>query len=1146
MEAAAAAVGPDRGAFAPREIGGGRDLSREELLEAPVHWPRPSLLEAPLRTLRGAGPKLSESAAGLDLETIGDVLAHLPRDHRDAAEIAGLGDLRLGEEATVLVEVRTTGRAHRVRGRRLTILEAEVADESGAAKAVWFNRAWLADRLTAGARLLLRGKLDKRGFTVSQHEFVDADPEGGAEPDRRAGTPGAQPPPGLHTTGIVPVHPAGEGVNPQRLREWAWQALGLAQHAPEALPARLRVEMRLPGVADALLACHFPERAPDAEEARNRLAFEELLLYQASLASRRSARRAGRRALRLDPGAGDAVDRWLSSLPFELTSDQRQAMAEVDADLARERPMQRLLMGEVGSGKAQPLTSLVLTPNGFRPMGEIRVGDRVINPAGGISRVTGVFPQGYREVWRLRFSDGTAVECDPDHLWKVQTSTARCRGDVPKVMTARAIASDLMRPSGSAKWHVELPEPVDLDGGGERPLDPYLVGLLLGDGGLSLPDRVRFTSADPELVKACRDALPQDCRMKKEKHRPYDWNIIGKRSCVDEELAQVRPDDTSTLVRAYQAGASQETIASRLPFSASTVRMRLMEVGVQARPSWPVRTSLVRHLEGLDLMGRGAGQKHIPPEYLVAPIAVRHAVLQGLMDTDGTLSKVGLDVSFSSVSPQLAEHVAWLVRSLGGRARCRVVRRASGTSWRTSVILPARFPPFRLARKAGRLRARTKYADPAKAIERIETAGVKPVQCIAVSHPNQLYVTDDFTVTHNTVVALHTMLRAVDNGHQAALMAPTETLAEQHFRTLQALLADSAPPLALLTSAAGRARRAELLAHLANGQLGMVVGTHALIEDDVRFASLGAVVIDEQHRFGVRQRAALDAKGPGGLAPHVLHMTATPIPRTLSMTVYGDLDTTELRRLPAGRRRVRTWVVGEERRAGAYEFVRERLREGRQAYVVCPLVSESEELEARAAEAEAERLAATELRGFSVGLVHGQMPSELKTEAMAGFAAGRIDALVATSVIEVGIDVPNASVIVIEGAERYGLSQLHQLRGRVGRGEHPSACILFGDPASEAAAARLEAIADESDGFRLAEIDLSIRGEGEILGTRQHGLPRFRAASLPEDAALLVEARRRIADLLRERGSLDDPSLGPLMAEARRRFGDERRQGIVA
>jgi ATP-dependent DNA helicase RecG len=275
-------------------------------------------------------------------------------------------------------------------------------------------------------------------------------------------------------------------------------------------------------------------------------------------------------------------------------------------------------------------------------------------------------------------------------------------------------------------------------------------------------------------------------------------------------------------------------------------------------------------------------------------------------------------------------------------------------------------------------------------------------------------------------------------------------------------------------------------------------------------------------------------------------MTATPIPRTLSLTAFGDLDVTVLRELPAGRRPIKTWLAGEERRDGAYGFIRDRLEEGRQAYVVCPLVSDSEKEEAKAAVSEAERLAATEFRDFTVEVLHGQMPSADKARAMARFADGTADVLVATSVIEVGIDVANASVMLIEDADRYGLSQLHQLRGRIGRGEHDSYCILFADPEGERARARLEAIVRERDGFELAEVDLSLRGEGEVLGTRQSGLPRFRVATLPEDASILAVARADLIALLDRCGSLGAAELGPLVDAVRERFGDERAEPIAA
>jgi len=718
---------------APRAFAGSEPLARAVLREAPLRGrPRPSLLAAPLTAIRGVGPKLAEAAAELGLETIGDLLHWLPHGYRDRSEIRELAELRIGEEATVMVEVRSA-RVRPTRRRNLRILEASVADRSAPAKAIWFNQAWLADRLEPGTRLLLSGKLERSGFRVAAHELV-------GEAEGRTG---------IHTTGLVPVHRASERLRASRIREWVWEAMALARLAVEPLPAELRARRGLPAAGDALRAAHFPRGLEEASLARRRLAFEELLLHQVALASRRRARRDRRPGIELGPpSAGGLAERWLASLPFEPTDDQRAALAAIDADLASGCPMQRLLMGEVGSGK--------------------------------------------------------------------------------------------------------------------------------------------------------------------------------------------------------------------------------------------------------------------------------------------------------------------------------------------------------------------------------------------------------------TVVALWAMLRALEAGHQAALMAPTETLAEQHAATLDRLLASEPVPFALLTGATTPARRREALERLRSGELGLVVGTHALIEPDVEFSRLAVCVVDEQHRFGVRQRATLDAKGPGRVAPHVLHMTATPIPRTLSLTAYGDLDTTTIRELPAGRRPIRTWVVGEEKRSGAYEFIRARLREGRQAYVVCPLVAGSEKLQAKAAGEEAERLAQGELRDFEVGLLHGQMSSAAKGEAMAAFVRGETDVLVATTVIEVGIDVPNATVMLIEGGERFGLSQLHQLRGRVGRGAHESHCILFADPDSEAALRRMEAIAATRDGFELAEVDLSLRGEGEILGTRQHGLPSFRVAVLPDDAELLVAARAEVLAMLELGGGLSAPELGPLLDAARERFGDERSAQIAA
>jgi ATP-dependent DNA helicase RecG len=412
-------------------------------------------------------------------------------------------------------------------------------------------------------------------------------------------------------------------------------------------------------------------------------------------------------------------------------------------------------------------------------------------------------------------------------------------------------------------------------------------------------------------------------------------------------------------------------------------------------------------------------------------------------------------------------------------------------------------------------------ADQERAIEVIESdlARRRPMQRLLMGEVG----------SGKTVVALYALLRAVEQGYQGALMAPTETLAEQHYATVQALLPGELVPVALLTGSTPARRAADIRGKLSTGELALVVGTHALVEETVRFARLAVAVVDEQHRFGVGQRAALDEKGPAeDAAPHVLHMTATPIPRTLALAGYGDLDFTLLRELPRGRQPIETFVcstAGE--RARAYERIREEVRGGRQAFVVCPVVEESEALAVRAATAEFERLRAGELRDFSVMLLHGQMRPAAKQEAMATFASGQADVLVATSVIEVGIDVPNATVMLVEDADRYGISQLHQLRGRIGRGEHRSLCLLFGPKASP----RLRAVAGHTDGFKLAEIDLDLRGQGELIGTRQHGQASFQTAELPRDAALLERAEAQARSITAEDPELEQPEHA-LLADA--------------
>jgi ATP-dependent DNA helicase RecG len=659
---------------------------------APERWPRrggprPAALQRSLETLPGVGPSLRAKLAKLGLRTLRDLLTHRPRDYQQAVGETRISDLFGDDEAVIAGEVRRV--SVRPTRRRLTVLKAAVRDETGEISAVWFNQPWLAEKLQPGTRLRLRGQLRRNEFHVRSYDLDGA----------------------AATADFAAVYPASEEVTSPRLRSLVEAALPQARAFGDSLPAALRARERLPLRFDALVALHRPRARAEAEQARRRLALDELLLLQVGLGRiREGAEEASAPAL---GAAGELTARYRQALPFQLTEDQERAIAEIDADLARSKPMQRLLQGDVGSGK--------------------------------------------------------------------------------------------------------------------------------------------------------------------------------------------------------------------------------------------------------------------------------------------------------------------------------------------------------------------------------------------------------------TVVALHALLRAVEAGKTGALMAPTETLAEQHFLTVEPICSELAVRAALLTGS--------LKGEVADAQL--VVGTHALIQEGVDLADLAVAVVDEQHRFGVEQRRALVE----GRSPHALHMTATPIPRTLALTVYGDLAVTEIAKPPANRKPIVTSWVAEERSGEAYRRLRKHLEEGRQAYVVCPLIEESEASRARNAEAEAERLRRAELRGLRIGCLHGRLKPADRRDLMASFKARELDVLVSTTVIEVGVDVPSATIMIVQEADRFGLAQLHQLRGRVGRGAEQSYCLLVSrakEELTDNARERLQALVETTDGFELAEKDLELRGEGQLLGTRQAGLSDFRFTRLRADRPLLERARELADQLVADEGPLKD------------------------
>ncbi len=661
-------------------------------------WPRPrgwasaeQLASLDVSTLAGVGPTLAKRLRGFGIHTVWDLLQHAPRRYESAVEqvaIAKLGTV----EGEVAIDARVvSARLRTLRGRR-TLVTAVVSDGSGGqVSATFFNQPWLADRLRPGTPLRLRGKLGRYGFDVKSYDIGEA---------RR-------------TADHAPVYPASEQIPSTRLRELVRAAL--AAHG-RGIPDQLPAELELPLRRDALAVLHFPDRPADAEQARRRLALDELVALQLAVARLRTTDAVA--ASLSEPG--ELVGRYRSVLPFALTAHQERAITEIDLDLAQRTPMQRLLQGDVGSGK--------------------------------------------------------------------------------------------------------------------------------------------------------------------------------------------------------------------------------------------------------------------------------------------------------------------------------------------------------------------------------------------------------------TVVALYALLRAVEAGHQGALMAPTETLAEQHFLTVEPICAQLGVRCVLLTGSSGNRRVRD---ELRSGAAQIAVGTHALIQRDVEFADLAVAVVDEQHRFGVEQRHALAESR----SPHVLHMTATPIPRTLALTIYGDLSVSEIAKPPANRKPVITRRVGAERSGEAYRRLRVHLDAGRQAYVVCPLIEQSETRLARAAEAEAERLRRIELQAYRVGLLHGRLKPAERREVMRRFAAHELDVLVATTVIEVGVDVPNATIMIVQEADRFGLAQLHQLRGRVGRGAEQSYCLLVSRPAAElteSADRRLQALVETTDGFELAEVDLELRREGQLLGARQSGLGDLRFTRLRADRDLLERARALAGSLQDEDGPWQD------------------------
>lgn len=1065
------------------------------------------------KALKASKETVEEKMNKMGINNLYDLMFWLPRRYIDKSNPQDLVDLIIGETAVVVGEIEKTLEINSDRGGAIFIIKL---DNEKTVRATFFNQKWLLNKFKVGQEVLVTGKFSW---------WNDSPQIGGASIEH------------AEEAALLPIVPVynqspSKGITTHLIMSANRELL--ARIGDISLPTYFRQKGRM-DYCEALSELHFPTSLTKHSEAINDLAYYELVYMQLIIQEAKESSDM-RQGIQLSEAPQKLQGKAIKSLPFDLTTSQKRALVVLNKKMDNDVPSSTLLNADVGSGKGILEDEKVLTPYGWRKIKNIKVGDEVIGSNGKPTTVTGVYPQGLQEVAKIDFSDKTSIITDLSHLWAVnpmgQFAAKYKDGILPtRIVSTRQLLSKetseveieqdgkynsvykkkvkmqtyFKTTKDNLKWSIPvLSEPVEYRENVSLPMNPYVLGYWLGNG----------TSISLDISVGGED--------------------------VDET--------EQNLKEVWDGSVARNTRITLKNRTAHLLKLKSQDFAGATK------------LREMDLYKN----KHIPKEYFISSPEDRIALLQGLMDSDGHSSKRG-NLEFTNNNKAIIDGLLDLVRSLGGigkisRARKAKYRNSEGNivkskylSYTVIFTLPFGIQPFRLSRKMKRYEERLialpkRSHGHKKAITNVELLPEKQKTiCIKIDAEDELFVTKDYIVTHNTLVAQLSSLKAVDGGFQAALIAPTDILARQLFSSFKRLSEGLESEygneinIELYSGAMKAAEKKEILKKVADGTVDILVGTHSLMTS-VKYRNLGYVVIDEQQKFGAEQRSALLNSREDGRIPDLLMMTATPIPRSTAQVIYGDVDMVELAEKPPGRLPIETeWIeqdpeqIIEELANPLWKDIIEECQKGNQAFIITPLVSESEKIDSASAERTFQKLSELALSGLNVGIVHGQLKQDKQAEVMEKFKKKEYDVLIASTVVEVGVDIPDATRVVILSADRLGSSSLHQIRGRVGRNSKPSKCYLVSLGRTDNSRARLESLVESENGFDIAKADLELRGEGKMFSVEQSGRTELMFATLGKHQKDIQQAKE---DAIRILGS---PFRKQALKDSKERFqADER------